>query len=355
VDDRPEVLVYFLDWWRKLTGHSMEDSYNWMVRRGYTVGLVPLLRLMQWTVRLSHEGLVRRMSADLRKRRPSIVVSVIPNFNAPLRDAVHRALPGVPFVVLMTDPFDFPPHFWLEPDIDRVITAQAAVVPQAEALGIARTRVSVTSGMVLHPRFYPKADGAARARVRREMGIAGDRFVFLLLHGGKGSPEMLGIAESLLARCPEAAVIPICGDNPRLLARMTRLASRHSGRLHPTGFTSRVAELMAAADLLITKPGPGSLAEAFHQGIPVIVVENVFTVPQERANARWIREKGLGVVVGHTREIAPLAAELLREPARLAAMRERLQAMPENRAVDEALEVISAELERARERRAVPA
>jgi len=393
VDDRPEVLVYFidaggghratakaleaavsardrgfrltlvtltevmteLDWWRKLTGRSMEDSYNALVRRGLTVGLVPLLRLMQWTIRLSHEGLVRRIGADLARRRPSLVVSVIPNFNAPLRDAVHRTLPGVPFVVLMTDPFDFPPHFWLEPDVDRVITAHAGTVAQAEALGIARPRVTMTSGMVLHPRFYPKADGEARGRVRREMGIDEGRFVFLMLYGGKGSPEMLGIAEALLAHCPEAAVVPICGDNPRLLERMQALAARHPGRLHPTGFTSRVAELMAAADLLVTKPGPGSLAEAFHQGIPVIVVENLFTVPQERANARWIRDEGLGLVVGSSREIAPLAKTLVQEPARLAAIRARLLALPENRALEEALEELQAELARARERRPVPA
>ena len=112
---------------------------------------------------------------------------------------------------------------------------------------------------------------------------------------------------------------------------------------------------MAAADLLVTKPGPGSLAEAFHQGIPVIVVENLFTVPQERANARWIRDEGLGLVVGSSREIAPLAKTLVQEPARLAAIRARLLALPENRALEEALEELQAELARARERRPVPA
>src|SRR6185295_18607990 len=97
-------------------------------------------------------------------------------------------------------------------------------------------------------------------------------------------------------------------------ARMNAAVARWDGRFHPMGFTPRVAELMAASDLLVTKPGPGTLAEAFHVGLPVIVTENAFTVPQERANARWVARDGLGFVVRRWREIAPLARGLLAAP-----------------------------------------
>src|SRR5688572_28285177 len=86
-----------LDWTRRLTGHPLEDTYNGMVRRGWTVGLVPLLRGLQCLVRRMHEPLVRMLRDDLedRKRQPALVVSLAPNFNALLRDAVHRTYPGV--------------------------------------------------------------------------------------------------------------------------------------------------------------------------------------------------------------------------------------------------------------------
>ena len=327
-----------IDWARRLTGLSVEEGYNRMVRRGFTAGLVPLLRGLQWVVRRVHGRLVRLIARDLEQRRPTLVVSVIPNFNAPLRDAVHRALPGVPFVVLMTDYFDFPPHFWLEPGLDGVVAGHAAAVEAAAGLGIGAERVSVTSGMVLHPRFYPRPDRTVRERVRAELGIPSDRFVFLLLYGGKGAPEMSPLAEALLGTCAEAHVVAIGGDNPALVERMTAAVPRWAGRFHPMGFTPRVAELMTASDLLVTKPGPGTLAEAFHIGLPVIVTENAFTVPQERANARWVERDGLGFVVAHWREIAPLARGLLESPSRLEHVRLRVARLPENRALFEALE-----------------
>jgi UDP-N-acetylglucosamine:LPS N-acetylglucosamine transferase len=333
-----------LDWFGRATGVSLEETYNSAVRRGWTAGLVPILRVFQWTIRRAHAPLVRLLSRELSERRPAVVVSVIPNLNAPLRDAVRAALPGTPFVVLMTDVFDFPPHFWLEPGIDRVVTAHVRGREAADRLGIPPARVSVTSGMVLHPRFYPRAGDDVRRRMRAELGLAEDRFTFLVLYGGKGAPEMHPIAERLLAECPEAAVVAVCGDNRPLVERMNALAARYPSRLHATGFTSRVVEYMAACDLLITKPGPGTLAEAFHQQLPVVVTENIFTVPQERANARWVEEAELGFVVRKWTEIAPLARARLAAPERVAQARANLARLPANRAVDEVLDVLAGEV-----------
>ena len=67
------------------------------------------------------------------------------------------------------------------------------------------------------------------------------------------------------------------------------------------GFTDRVAEILAASDLLVTKPGPGSLSEAFHQRVPVVVTRNIHTIPQERFNTDFVRDRGLGLVVPHWR------------------------------------------------------
>src|SRR5262245_17981924 len=110
--------------------------------------------------------------------------------------------------------------------------------------------------MVLHPRFYAMGGTAARERVRDELKI-GDAFAVVLLFGGKGSPEMEPLSERLVASSPAFRVIAICGDNPELLARLAPLEARANGRFHRIGFTDRVADFMAAADVLVTKPGPG--------------------------------------------------------------------------------------------------
>ena len=99
---------------------------------------------------------------------------------------------------------------------------------------------------------------------------------------------MAPLAEGLLEADPGWTVIAICGDNPGLLERLGPLEARHPGRLRRLGFTDRVADLMAASDVLVTKPGPGSLSEAFHQRVPVVVIRNRHTIPQERFNTDYV-------------------------------------------------------------------
>jgi UDP-N-acetylglucosamine:LPS N-acetylglucosamine transferase len=98
---------------------------------------------------------------------------------------------------------------------------------------------------------------------------------------------------------------------------------------------------MAASDLLVTKPGPGSLAEAFQEGLPVVVADNRRTIPMERFNIRFVTENELGIVVHQWREVPRAVAALLRDEARLERLRVNVRALPANRAVYEALDVIA--------------
>src|SRR5262249_21700292 len=93
-------------------------------------------------------------------------------------------------------------------------------------------------------------------------------------------------------------------------------------------------------DVLVTKPGPGSLAEAFHLGVPVVVTDNRHTIPQERWNARLVRERALGIVVERLADVPATVAKLARDPARLRALRRNIEALPPNRAVYEVLQLI---------------
>ncbi len=104
-------------------------------------------------------------------------------------------------------------------------------------------------------------------------------------------------------------LILICGHNRALAARLRRLP-RVAPRL-VVEFTADIPYYMRLADFFIGKPGPGSLSEAVHQGLPVIVVDNAWTMPQERYNAEWVRDNGLGVVHGSFRSIDRAVAQLL--------------------------------------------
>jgi 1,2-diacylglycerol 3-beta-galactosyltransferase len=214
---------------------------------------------------------------------------------------------------------------------------------QAKLIGIPDERVARVSGMVLHPRFYQMGGKEAHERVRREMRI-GDGFLVVLLFGGKGSPEMEPLSARILEGSPAFRVIAICGDNRALHEKLAPLEARAGGRLHRVGFTDRVADFMAAADLLVTKPGPGSLAEAFQEGVPVVVVRDRHTIPQERFNTRFVEEHGLGVVVGRWTEIPAAVKALADDPGRRERLRAAAKALPPNRAVYEVIEILANEV-----------
>jgi 1,2-diacylglycerol 3-beta-galactosyltransferase len=341
-----------LDPGRRLTGRPSEEMYNEMVRRRRTRYLVPMLRGLQWLVRRVRSPLERQVAGYLATRRPAAVLSVIPNFNAILLGAVRRSHPGVPLLVLLTDFCDFPPHFWMEKGLDGIILATDDAERQARALGLSPERIYRTSGMVLHPRFYPRAAEERRTAARASLGIARGSFTILVMFGGKGSPEIHPLSAALLAAAPAAHVIAVCGDNPSLFASMAEVEAKSGGRLHRLPFTDRVADLLAVSDLFVTKPGPGCLAEAFHQGVPVVVCGNRHTIPQERYNVWMVARDELGVAVGDWREMAPAAAALAADPERLARVRRNLAALPENRAVYEVLDVVALA---ARARRGEPA
>ncbi len=331
-----------LDVLQRTTGVSLEAAYNLILRKRLSVLMVPLLRVMHAAIRVRRGALVRTLADWLRREpRPQAVVSVFPNFNGVLRDAIREAIPGVPLVVVLTDLADFPPRFWIEPGLDRVVVGTSQAAQQAVAIGIPQERVSQVSGMVLHPRFYRASGHETRARVRAELGLVASDFAVTLLFGGKGSPEMAPLAEALLAEEPALRVLAICGDNPKLVERLAPLAARAGPQLVRFGFTDRVAELLAASDLLVTKPGPGSLSEAFHQRVPVVVTRNIHTIPQERFNTELVARQGLGVVVSSWREIPAAVLRIAREPARREAMRAALGALPQNRAVYEVVELLT--------------
>jgi 1,2-diacylglycerol 3-beta-galactosyltransferase len=180
--------------------------------------------------------------------------------------------------------------------------------------------------------------------VRKELGAGAEDFLIVLLFGGKGSPEMQPLAARLLETGADWLVVAICGDNPRLYASLARVEAGSRGRLHRLAFTERVADYMAACDLLVTKPGPGSLAEAFHQGVPVVVARNLHTIPQERFNTQLVEERGLGLVVRSWRQIPEAVSALAQDRPRLAALRANVAALPENRAVWEAVAIIGEEI-----------
>lgn len=307
---------------RRVTGMDPEDLYNKRLASGFTLGLAQELRLLQGAIRWSHEALVERLARHWRAAPPDLVVSLIPNFNRALHDALHRACPGVPFVTVMTDMADHPPSFWIEPGTrQHVVCGTAHAAAQALLAGIEPSRVHRVDGMLLRPEFHhaPAIDPAA---ARAEVGLPRQGPVGLVMFGGAGSRVMKRIAGAL----PRTPLVLMCGRNEALADELRALPAQAPRVV--VGFTPDVVRWMQMADFFIGKPGPGAISEAVQMRLPVIVTRSAWTMPQERWNTEWVRTRGVGLVLRSFGEIAPAVDRLL---AQLPAYRRRV-ATVENRA-----------------------
>jgi 1,2-diacylglycerol 3-beta-galactosyltransferase len=166
---------------------------------------------------------------------------------------------------------------------------------------------------------------------RKKLGLNPDLPTGIVLFGGYGTWKMVDIVRQINRSSLQVQLILICGRNDKLADALRREPSRIP--LHVEGFTTQIPYFMALADFFIGKPGPGSISEALSKRLPVIIDCNAWTLPQERYNAQWVREKEVGIVVGSHRETAEAVARLL-EPGALAQYQGRAAAM-NNRAVFE--------------------
>jgi UDP-N-acetylglucosamine:LPS N-acetylglucosamine transferase len=314
----------------KTLGMYPEDLYNTRLARGWSLGLAQELKFLQAMIRLCHQGMTNRLRRYWRRTRPDMVVSLIPNFNRTLYEALLGARPGAPYVTVMTDFADLPPHFWIEPgQSQHFICGTPKAVAQARAMGYGRSQVHATSGMIVRPDFYRDSCIDRREALAR-LHLDPDRPTGIVLFGGHGSKAMRGIAR----RLADTQLILICGHNAALAEQLAAVPSRAPRLI--VGFTPKIRDFMHLSDFFIGKPGPGCISEAVQQGLPVLVVNNTWTMPQERYNAEWVEENRAGLVLDSFRHIRSAVDEVTLRLPEFRASVARIQ----NRAVFEIPEIL---------------
>lgn len=296
---------------RQLTGLRIQDAYNRMLQNGWTLGSPQLMRVLQALIWLYHPKTVRLLQKFWAALQPDLVASLVPHFNRALCESLRKACPGKPFVTILTDFADYPPHFWIERQEQFLICGSERAVQQARELDHPGERIFRTSGMILNPRFYNYTP-VDRAAERVKSGLEAQRMTALVLFGGQGArKKMLNIDRRLSESGLPIQLILICGKNERL--RNDLLAETRAMPRLIEGFTTNVPYYMQLADFFIGKPGPGSIAEALAMGLPVMIERNAWTLPQERYNAVWVKEKQVGLVLSNFDTVVGSVTALLDE------------------------------------------
>jgi processive 1,2-diacylglycerol beta-glucosyltransferase len=215
-----------------------------------------------------------------------------------------------PILAVLTDLHAEPP--WVQPEIDFYCVGSAEAREQLIRWGASPHRILVC-GIPIDPGFASSFD---RLELLRSLGLVPRRPLVLVMGGGMGPAPLDQIVENL-ERCDlPLQVIAIAGHNRAMRRRLEKLRGQVALKLHPFGWTSRVPEMMAAADLLITKPGGVTVAEAMAVGVPLLLTEPI-PGPEER-HLRYLVERGAAIHAPALGQLPGIVSALLTSPAKRA-------------------------------------
>jgi processive 1,2-diacylglycerol beta-glucosyltransferase len=211
---------------------------------------------------------------------------------------------------------DFETHrLWVNQPCDHYFTATDEGAAYLEHCGVPAAAISAT-GIPIHPAFSrPKERAACLDR----QGLAGDRPILLQLAGGFGVGPIEEIFRGVLAIEEPLEIAVVTGRNEEVRRKLARIAAPDRHRVKVLGFTDAIDELMAVADVVLSKPGGLTTSEALARGAAMAVVNPI--PGQESRNSDFLLENGAAVKINTIATLARKLTRLFRDPARLARLK----------------------------------
>ncbi len=251
---------------------------------------------------------VQNAARQLVREHPAdMVLNFHPLFNAPVLHALGKRRP--PFITVVTDLVST--HaLWFHRRTDLCLVPTVPARNRGLMYGLPSDRIRVV-GLPVKKRFcVPPGD---KAELRTRLGWPVDGRVVLVVGGGEGMGPLYETAREVADLNSNCAIAIIAGRNEALRERLQR--STWEVPVFVYGFVTEMPDLMRAADLLVTKAGPGTISEALNAGLPMVLYSRL--PGQEDGNVQYVVEEGAGLWAPGPQRTARAVAEMLADPARL--------------------------------------
>jgi processive 1,2-diacylglycerol beta-glucosyltransferase len=290
VNKAPHVLGYFYDLLDRPSSAALthSDKLRLLMEK---LNLKPFMRFLAeqpWDLIVNTHFLPAEIIAALRKK-----------------DRL-----SVPQVTVTTD---FETHrLWVNQPCEHYFTATEEGAYYLQSWGVPAGHVTST-GIPIHPLFSEPKD---RAACRAQLGLADDRPVILQLAGGFGVGPIEKIYRALLSVEEPLNILAVTARNEAAREQLTWIDVPGQHRSRIFGFTDKIDELMAAADLVVSKPGGLTTSETLARGAAMVVVNPI--PGQESRNSDFLLENGAAIKVNNLATLNHKLTALLRNPERLA-------------------------------------
>ncbi len=220
----------------------------------------------------------------------------------------------IPLVGVLTD---YAPHsYWIYGNVDSYVVPNEETKEKFIKGGISDNRIC-PYGIPISPKFGVKHD---RAHVLVSLRLDPAVPTLLLMGGGQGLGPIEDLTYAVNTLEEDFQVIIVCGTNMKLRRWLENRRRLFRKRMAVVGYTREIERLMDAADIIVTKPGGLTTAEALTKGLPIVIVNPI--PGQEAMNTRFLLKEGVAVKAGDPLEAAALIGDLWRNPDKLSSMRQ---------------------------------
>lgn len=320
VNKAPHVLGYFYDLLDQpsRSGRNRSDRFRMLLQKLNMRKFIRFLREEPWDLVINTHFLPAEIIAWLRRKKQF----------------------AVPQVTVTTD---FETHrLWVNLPCERFFAATDEGARYLQHWGVPPDTTSVT-GIPIHPAFAEDKD---RASCLKRQGLIGDRPIVLQVAGGFGVGPVTTIYQQLLSIERPLEFVVVAGRNESVRKQLSRISTPSRHRSKVLGFTDQMDELMACADIIVSKPGGLTTSEALARGLAMVVVNPI--PGQESRNSDYLLENGAAIKVNNLATLGYKVAGLFDPPEKLQRLRESAKRLGRPRAafdvVQESLKLIGVEL-----------
>ena len=240
----------------------------------------------------------------VRDHPADLVVTVHPLATTVFLKALGRIRP--PFITVVTDMVTT--HaLWYDQRSDLILVPTESARKRALSYEMSPEQVRVVGQPVAERYCVPAGD---KTELRKKLGWEVDKTIALLVGGGEGMGPLGKTARQIATSGLDVSLVIVAGRNQRLKEHLESL--NWQVPVHIYGFTHDLPDFMRAADVLITKAGPGTIAESLNANLPIILYAKL--PGQEDGNVTFVVEEEVGVWNPKPKQVARTLAEWVQNP-----------------------------------------
>lgn len=301
-----------------------EDFYNFCLRAHWT-GVAGKLALagnsyFSWRQDAAESNLLEYF----KYAKPDLIISVVPVANGALL-AVAQKL-NIPFLLLT---LDFDTTTWTngisKPTYAKfkcgIMFDDVFIREKMKSAEIPPKQIEVT-GFPLRPEFFKEKN---RAALKKEFNVPPNRPVVMVFMGGTGSLSSYRYVRVLARLGLPLHMIVVLGRNERLKRNINKIMLPENVTMTLLGFTPRVADLMAISDLIITKPGSGSVFEALESAVPMLFDATQGTLFWEEPNIKIMSKNGFAECITEVHELEIVMPQYINNKASIVAKKQKMR------------------------------